>query len=283
MTSTDVRFSISPSISDAVRSATDLAGEDLEDFAQRALEERAEQVLRENQASTVVPAQYFDDLWAQLDEPPHANERLERAYERRCHEIRDMMNPMDGLVGSSGPTGEGLDADSDLTSELLDPDRHRIGEFSSGDITLDTWLHRSAVRAERTMTARTWVWPADDGTITGYYTLSAHKISRGRLPDRIGGAGLREIPAMLLSRVALAEHLHGQGMGEALVADAMHRVLVAARTVGTRVVVIDAMNEEVTGFYERLGFQRIPDGLLLLQRTVDVYAAPQVDQAPPAP
>jgi len=58
-----------------------------------------------------------------------------------------------------------------------------------------------------------------------------------------------------------------------LVADALQRVVDAAQTVAARVVVVEALHERVAGFYETLGFRRIPASLLLMRKAADIESA----------
>ena len=78
---------------------------------------------------------------------------------------------------------------------------------------------------------------------------------------------------MLLARLALSESLRGRNLGEVLLADALSRVVAATRIVAARVVVVDALHEKVAAFYERLGFRRVPDSLVLVQKIADIEAA----------
>lgn len=84
--------------------------------------------------------------------------------------------------------------------------------------------------------------------------------------------GPREIPAVLLARLALERSHHGQGLGDALLAEALERVLTATRMVAARFVVVDAIDEHAAGFYEHHGFRRIPDELRLVQKLRDIAA-----------
>lgn len=52
------------------------------DFVRSALEKRVEQVLRDHDVQTTVPADFFDDLLAALDAPAEANAALARAAQR---------------------------------------------------------------------------------------------------------------------------------------------------------------------------------------------------------
>lgn len=158
-------------------------------------------------------------------------------------------------------------------SERLDPRRHDIANFSCGEESLDSWLREHAALASRRNTARTWVWLDESDRVVGYYALAAHKVAREIVVAKEGRGGPAEIPAVLLARLALAEHLRGRGWGAVLVADALTRVVTATRVVAARLVVVDALTERVAQFYESLGFRRVPGSLVLVQRIVDVEAA----------
>ncbi|MEX2289078.1 MAG: DUF1778 domain-containing protein [Mycobacteriales bacterium] len=58
------------------------------DFVRSAVEERAEQVLRDHDVQTAVPADFFDDLLAALDAPAEANAALTRAAQRAQRVVR---------------------------------------------------------------------------------------------------------------------------------------------------------------------------------------------------
>ena len=158
-------------------------------------------------------------------------------------------------------------------SQRFDPDRHDLSGFSCGEPSLDAWLREQAAPASVRNTARTWVWVDPPGTVVGYYALAAHKVARAAVPGRIGRGGPVEIPAVLLARLALSTSLQGQGLGVVLVADALARVVEATHTVAARLVVVDALHERVARFYESLGFRRVPDSLLLVQKIADIDAA----------
>lgn len=158
-------------------------------------------------------------------------------------------------------------------SERLDPERHDVNDFACGEVSLDTWLREQAVPATARRTARTWVWVEQRGAVVAYYVLAAHKVAREDVPNKIGRGGPTEIPAVLLARLALSESLRGHGLGEVLVADALARIVDATQTVAAMLVVVDALHERVAQFYESLGFRRIPDTLLLVQKLTDIEAA----------
>ena len=162
------------------------------------------------------------------------------------------------------------------TCEPLD-DRHDLSRFDSGQPGLDRWLREHARSAEARRTARTFVWLDGGGSVIAYYTIAAHLLERVDLPRNVGRGNPDYIPAVLLARLALDRTLHGQGLGGALLADALTRIVAATRVVAARFVVVDAIDEPAASFYERHGFRRIPTTNRLIQKVSDIAAA--LDQA----
>lgn len=62
----------------------------------------------------------------------------------------------------------------------------------------------------------------------------------------------------MIVKLALTEQLHGQGLGEQLLLDALSRCVVAGEVVGSRFVVVDAIDAAAESFYVRYGFQSLP-------------------------
>lgn len=165
-----------------------------------------------------------------------------------------------------------------LCSVPLDPIRHTADAFDSGEPGLDEWLKNYAPGSDACGITRTFVWTeAGTAEVIGYYSLMAHVLQRDALPRAAGRGSPREIPAVLLARLALSSRMHGQGLGGALLADAAERAWLASRNVGARFLVVDALHEPAATFYAHHGFTRIPESLRLLQKMSAIAAA--VDKA----
>jgi ribosomal protein S18 acetylase RimI-like enzyme len=95
--------------------------------------------------------------------------------------------------------------------------------------------------------------------------------------SRPGASGSlpREVPAILLAKLAVDNSLQGQGVGRDLLLEALERCVHAGQTVGARYVVVDAADEDAAAFYEKYGFQRIPDTdpIRMQRRLSDIAAA----------
>jgi predicted GNAT family N-acyltransferase len=108
--------------------------------------------------------------------------------------------------------------------------------------------------------------PGEPTRILGYYTLCAIAISQGDVPE----AARKHIPryplvsATLIGRLAISKDRQGQRLGAVLLADALQRAFESASTVGSSMVVVDALDESAAGFYAAHGFVRLPDSLRLV-------------------
>jgi len=77
-----LEFRVSPEDRSRIKRAAELAGEPVGTFARSAAEERADRILREHEATTKVPAAFFDDLMAALDAPAEPSPALAAAAAR---------------------------------------------------------------------------------------------------------------------------------------------------------------------------------------------------------
>lgn len=77
-----LEFRIRPDRKSVIERAAELVHEPVSEFARTAAEEKADRIIREYEATTVVLTGFFDDLLAALDAPPAPNARLARAAQR---------------------------------------------------------------------------------------------------------------------------------------------------------------------------------------------------------
>lgn len=64
------------------------------------------------------------------------------------------------------------------------------------------------------------------------------------------GLARHPVPIMLIARLAVDRRWQGQGIGQALLKDAMQRTLQASDIAGIRALAVHAKNEEARKFYE---------------------------------
>jgi GNAT superfamily N-acetyltransferase len=68
------------------------------------------------------------------------------------------------------------------------------------------------------------------------------------------------VPLLLVGRLAIDASCQGQGIGTALLADALRRCLAASEIVGARAVVAQAIDDDALAFYKHNGFLASPLG-----------------------
>lgn len=134
---------------------------------------------------------------------------------------------------------------------------HDVEGFHCGNDELDDWLVRHA-RPATGQGTRTYVLIDTDDVVVGYFAIAPHYLSRDDAPRKLGRGAPRQIPAILLAKLALDESIHGQGLGAELLVYALETVIDAARKAGGRIVVVDAINENAKRFYEHHDFQPLP-------------------------
>lgn len=129
--------------------------------------------------------------------------------------------------------------------------------FSCGQMSLDRWLIERASRSEG-RTARTYVVCDEEHRVAGYCCVSAGSLPHAEAPGRLKRNAPDPIPIIVLGRLAVDERYQSHGVGSGLVLDAMERTVAAADIIGVRGLLVNALSDEVEGFYLRLGFFRTP-------------------------
>jgi len=154
----------------------------------------------------------------------------------------------------SDPPGalEPLSAVEKLTKD------HNVSSFDCGKASLNDWLRRFALTNQQSHSARTYVLHRA-GSVVAYYSLSAGAVRKEESPARIAkGLAQHPIGVILLARLAVNLREHSNGLGKAMLADALSRALTAADAIGARAVLVHAIDEEAAAFYRKFGFEPSP-------------------------
>jgi len=140
--------------------------------------------------------------------------------------------------------------------ELLDPKRHNRKDFDCGVQELNLYLQQIANQDQKRGLSKTYLL-ADDVNIIGYYSLTAHSVSRENLPPHMPMGSYKDIPFLLLGRLAVDKRFQGQGYGDAMMYHAFKITKETAEKIGIIGMIVDAKNEKAASFYEGFGFSRI--------------------------
>ena len=156
---------------------------------------------------------------------------------------------------------------------------HDRDAFSCGVDSLDRYLRAQAGQDMRRRANGVFILVAAAAveTVLGYYTLCATSLPQGDIP----AAARKHLPryplvsTTLIGRLAVSRSRQGDGLGSLLLADAVQRAYASAETVGSSMLVVDALNERAAAFYESFGFQPLPDSLRLVlpMRSIEALLA----------
>lgn len=155
----------------------------------------------------------------------------------------------------------------DLRIEAL-ASHHDRDHFSCGVDSLDRYLRTQASQDVRRKANGVFILvePDKPDVVLGYYSLCATSVAQGDVPAAVR----KHIPryplvsATLVGRLAVSQARQGERLGAMLLADAVRRAYASAATVGSSMLVVDALTEQAAAFYEGNGFVRLPDSLRLV-------------------
>jgi len=134
---------------------------------------------------------------------------------------------------------------------------HDRAAFDCEEPGLNDFLKRYARHNDEKGLGRTFVAvrPGDQ-KIYGYYTISSGSVHFDTIPEKLPRY---PIPVAHLGRLAVDRQAKGQGLGKALLADALKRILAVADQMGVYAVEVFALNEAARDFYIKFGFRPLLD------------------------
>ncbi len=146
---------------------------------------------------------------------------------------------------------------------------HSLRQFDCGNDALTDWLKRHALKAASDRTAYTYVVCRGNKRVVGYYSIATAAVFHDSTNSKVRRNMPNPIPAMKLLRLGVDTSEQGQGLGKSLVRDAFLRISNAVTQVAARLVIIDAIDDEVVQFYKKLDFKPLKKDSLTLYLTVD--------------
>lgn len=142
-------------------------------------------------------------------------------------------------------------------------EQHRIEGFDCGGQALDGWLLKRASNNQRTGASRSHV-VTNAGQVAGCYGLSPGALGLREAPGGIRRNMPDPIPTAILGRLAVDRAWQGQGVGAALLRDAVERTAAAGAIIGLRGLLVHALSAAAAEFYARYGFSPSPTNPLTL-------------------
>lgn len=136
----------------------------------------------------------------------------------------------------------------------LEDDRSR---FSCGDAALDDYFHHTAQQQLRKGTAGIVVAVLGD-EVVGFATTVLADLETADLPPDLARRLPERVPALRLGRLAVAQHLQRQGVGEKLLRQAQEDALSLKAKHGCVGLLVDAKPTAVA-YYERYNFRMLSE------------------------
>lgn len=136
---------------------------------------------------------------------------------------------------------------------------HERAAFNSDSEPLNRYLREQVTQDVRRRVATCFVALADGQRIAGYYTLASASLLLADLPASTSKKLPRypTVPAVRMGRLAVDRAFKGQGLGGALLADALDRA--ARAEIAAYALMVDAKDESAADFYRHHGFIALPD------------------------
>jgi GNAT superfamily N-acetyltransferase len=141
---------------------------------------------------------------------------------------------------------------------------HDRSGFNCGVSLLDRYLKEQATQDVRRRFAACYVALAEVNRVVGYYTISSADLSFEDLPEEMARKLPRypNVPAVLLGRLAVDQKFQKQGLGPALLADAIKKT--KRSEIASYGLLVNAKDEIAKSFYQHHSFISLPDSPLKL-------------------
>jgi ribosomal protein S18 acetylase RimI-like enzyme len=155
----------------------------------------------------------------------------------------------------------------------FDPKVHDRAAFSCGVPQIDNYLKLTAKKGSKADVVRVWVVIDAKNQIVGFYGINMHAVDVKEMPPTYAKKAMKHglLPAAFIAMIGVDENQQGNGIGSALVADALSRIARASEDIGTCVVMLDVFDDGDDAavamrksYYESFGFIPLPDQPLRL-------------------
>ena len=130
---------------------------------------------------------------------------------------------------------------------------HIICRFDCGVTSLNNWLSKKALRNTSKGFTQTFVVATDDGIVVGYYSTAMGTIKRQSIPKTLQRNAPNEIPIAILCRLAVDLKHAGQGLGEAMLVNAIERIENVSAQIGCAAILVHYL-DGMDKFYRQYGF-----------------------------
>ena len=134
---------------------------------------------------------------------------------------------------------------------------HDKTTFNSDSEPLNRYFKEQASQDIKRRVSACFVAITQDNEIVGYYTLASASVLLSELPELLLKKLPRypTVPAVRMGRLAVSTQQKGQGIGAALLADALLRS--ASNEIAAYALIVDAKDAKATAFYQHHVFMAL--------------------------
>jgi len=133
-----------------------------------------------------------------------------------------------------------------------------VESFDCGHVALNEFLQRFALVNQRSNSSQTYA-SCNAGQVAGFYSLAVGSVEPSHSAPRvIKGITRHPVPVMILARLAIDQRYQRQGLGKALLKNALLRTVHAADIAGIRALLVHAKDEEARNWYRQWEFEESP-------------------------
>jgi len=136
-----------------------------------------------------------------------------------------------------------------------------LGAFDCGEPAYNQWLTDHAMQAVDAGASMVYLLletaPNAHERVVGYFAICPTLVVRDDMPKPLQRKVLRSAPGWLLAKLALDHTKRGDKAhqwGSQLLRAALEKIISASEVGGGRIIVVDADNTGLVGWYERHGF-----------------------------
>ena len=148
-------------------------------------------------------------------------------------------------------------------------------DFDCGKPAFNNYLKTIANQHQKSNIARTTVAvrPSNKNKIAGFYTLNTSTVDINSLSaeNQKGLPKHLDIPAIKIGQFAVDRRYSGQGLGRALILDALYKCYISSVQVGINSVTVNAYDDEARSFWlhnEFVPFRERSNSLFLPMKTI---------------
>jgi len=144
---------------------------------------------------------------------------------------------------------------------------HVTDEFDCGELVLNDWLIKRALKNENSGASRTFV-VCQNNRVTGYYVLATGSVMHKQVPSKVRRNMPDPAPVMILGRLAVSKDMQSVGLGRGLLRDAILRTLGVSKQAGIKALLVHALSDAAHKFYRQCGFIESPLDPMILMITL---------------